>query len=127
MNSIGSVLVSQQITTLTFNGQSKFSASYQQILQKAVQNSTIKLSGLDDSLNVNQSRLSALQGLDSAFAGLQTAIPNLSTAIGSSSLSAHAANPALASFTLGAGANAGSYELEVDDLGAATQAISSSS
>lgn len=127
MNSIGSVLVSQQITTLTFNGQSKYSASYQQILQKAVQNSTIKLSGLDDSLNVNQGRLTALQNLDSAFTSLQGAITTLSTAVGSSSLSASAANPALASFTLGAGANAGSYQLEVDDLGAATQAISTSS
>jgi len=127
MNSIGSALVSQQITTLTFNGQSKYSASYQQILQKAVQNSTIKLSGLDDSLNVNQGRLSAIQSLDSALTNLQTSITSLTTAVGSTSLSAHAANPALASFTLGAGANAGSYELEVGDLGAATQAISKSS
>lgn len=127
MSSIGSALVSQQISVLTFNGQSKYSANYQQILQKAVQNSTIKLSGLDDSLNVDQGRLAALQSLDSGFSSLQTAITSLSTALGSASLSASATNSALASFTLGAGANAGSYQLEVDDLGAATQAISSSS
>lgn len=119
--------VANQITSLTFNGQSKYSADFQNILTKAAQSDSIQLSGLDDQANNDQNRLSALQTLDQSFAALQTAIDNLSTAVGPTALSASVGNPALASVSLGSGATAGSYQLEIDNLGAPTQMISASS
>lgn len=127
MSSINNALVSQQITVMTFNGQSKYSSDFQQILSKAVNVDTIHLSQLDDTQNTNQSRLAALQGIDSALTSLQTAVSNLTTATGPNALSASVGNPSLASVTLGAGAIAGTYQLEVDDLGSASQGVSSSS
>ncbi len=119
--------VANQITAMTFSGQSKYSADFQNILTKAAQSDSIQLSGLDDQANNDQNRLSALQTLDQAFAALQTAISALSTAVGPTALSASVGNPALASVSLGSGATSGSYQLEVDNLGAPTQMISSSS
>jgi flagellar hook-associated protein 2 len=127
MTSITNALVSQQITVMTFNGQSKYSSDFQQILSKAVNMDTIHLSQLDDTQNTNQSRLAALQGIDIALTSLQSSIKNLTTAIGPNALSASVGNPSLASVTLGAGAIPGTYQLEVDDLGSASQAVSSPS
>ncbi|HEY7304265.1 MAG TPA: flagellar filament capping protein FliD [Bryobacteraceae bacterium] len=119
--------VANQIGVLSFTGQSKYAADFQNVLAKAVQLDSIQLSGLDDRANNDQNRLGALQSLDQSFAALQAAITNLSTAIGPAALSATVSNPALASVSLGTGATAGSYQLEVDSLGASTQMLSSSS
>lgn len=116
-----------QISVLAFNGQSKYSSDFQNILSKAVTLDSIQLSGLDDQANTDQNRLTALQGIDQSFATLQSAIDDLSTALGPSALSASVGNPSLASVTLGNGAASGSYQLEVDSLGSPTQMVSSSS
>ncbi len=116
-----------QISVLSFTGQSKYSASFQNILSKSVTLDSIQLSGLDDQANNDQNRQTALQGVDQAFTALQTAINNLATAIGPAALSGIAANPSLASVSLGVGASPGSYQLEVDNLGSSTQMLSSSS
>ena len=118
--------VNNQISVLTFSGQSSYSSDFQTILTKAVQTDTIQLSGLDDQVNNDQNRLGTLQSLDQTYNNLQTAINNLNTAMGPTALSATVGNPSLASVTLGTGATAGTYSLEVDDAGAPTQVISSS-
>jgi flagellar hook-associated protein 2 len=119
--------VTNQISVLAFTGQSKYASDFQSILSKSVSLDTVQLAGLDDQANTEQGRLAAFQGLDQAFSTLQTAINNLSTALGPSSLSATVSNPSLASVSLGSGATAGSYQLEVDSLGSPTQMLSSSS
>ncbi len=113
------------VTPLTFTGQSKFAASFQQILTRAVQTDSVQLAGLQDRQTNDQNRLNTLQGIDQTFANLQSAVGELSTSVGSSALQGAAANTSLASVSVSSGATAGSYQLEVDDLGAATQAISS--
>lgn len=120
------LIASQQITVLTFSGQSKFSENYQQILQKSVQADSITLSGLDDSRNTAQSRLTAIQDLDSTFATLQQTVTYLTSTLGDDALAVSATNSSLASYSLGTGAIPGTYQLEVTDLGAATQSLSSS-
>lgn len=119
--------VSNQISVLSFTGQSKYSSDFQNILSKSVSLDTVQLAGLDDQANTDQNRFYAFQGIDQAFSGLQTAINNLSTALGPAALSATVGNPALASVSLGSGATSGSYQLEVDSLGSQTQMLSSSS
>lgn len=119
--------VSNQISILSFNGQSKYASDFQSVLSKSVALDTVQLAGLDDQANTEQSRLTAFQSLDQAFSILQSAITNLSTALGPSALSAAVGNPSLASVSLGSGATSGSYQLEVDSLGSPTQMLSSSS
>lgn len=119
--------VANQISVLSFNGQSKYASDFQSVLSKSVALDTVQLAGLDDQASTEQSRLSAFQTLDQAYSALQSAINNLSTALGPSALSATVGNPSLASVSLGSGATSGSYQLEVDSLGAPTQMLSSSS
>jgi flagellar hook-associated protein 2 len=68
--------------------------------------------------------LQTLQAIDQAISGLQSAATELKTSIGSSALQGTVANTSLASVSVTSGATAGTYQLEVDDLGAATQTIS---
>lgn len=121
----GSASISSLITTLTFTGQSKYAASFQQILNKAVQTDSVQLASLQDEQNNDQNRLSTLQSIDQAFTNLQSAVTELTNAIGPSSFAATVSNSSLASVSVNSGATAGTYQLEVDDLGANTQAISS--
>ena len=121
----GSTSISSLVTPLIFTGQSKYAASFQQILTKSVQTDSVQLATLVDQQNNDQSRQSTLQSIDQAFTGLQSAVTELTNAVGPTALGSSISNPSLASVTLGTGATAGSYQLEVDDLGAATQAISS--
>lgn len=116
--------VSDSITVLTFTGQSKYASSFQQILTKAVQTDSVQLAGLQDRQSLDQNQLQTLQAIDQAIAGLQSAVTELTTSIGSSALQGTVANTSLASVSVTSGATAGTYQLEVDDLGAATQTIS---
>ena len=124
-SAFGSTNISSLVTPLTFTGQSKYAASFQQILNKAVQTDSVQLAFLQDQQNNDQNRQSTLQAIDQTFAGLQSAVTELTNAIGPSALVSSVSNPSLASVSIGSGAIAGSYQLEVDDLGAATQALSS--
>lgn len=125
--SSASYSVTNQISVLSFTGQSKYASDFQTVLSRSVSLDTVQLAGLDDQANTEQSRLNAFQGLDQAYSALQTAIDNLSTALGPGALSATVGNPSLASVSLGTGATSGSYQLEVDSLGSQTQMLSSSS
>lgn len=121
-----STSVSSLITPLTFSGQSKYAASFQQILNKAVQTDSVQLASLVDQQNNYQNRQSTLQPLDHIFGNLQSAITALKNAIGPTALGAFSSNSSVASVSVGSGASAGSYQLQVMDIGAATQAISAS-
>lgn len=124
-SSTGSSSISSLVTPLTFTGQSKYAASFQQILNKAVQTDSVQLASLQDEENIDQNRLGTLQGVDQTFMILQSAITELTNAVGPSSLSATVSTPSIASVSVGSGAAVGSYQLEVDDLGVQTQAVSS--
>jgi flagellar hook-associated protein 2 len=119
-----STTTADSVTVLTFTGQSKYASSFQQILTKAVQTDSVQLAGLQDRQSLDQNQLQTLESIDQTFSGLQTATIALSASIGPGALQGSVANTSLASVSVSSGATAGSYQLEVDDLGAATQAIS---
>lgn len=116
--------VSGLITPLTFTGQSTYSAQFQQIIDKAVEIQEIPLDGMADQADSDQSRLSALQGIDTALTTLQTDVTNLVSAVGSQALTPTVSDSSVASVTLGSGATSGVYQLEIDSLGSATQTVS---
>jgi flagellar hook-associated protein 2 len=66
----------------------------------------------------------ALTGLDTTFTALQTAISNLDTATGPASYAATSSDPTTVTATIGSGAMAGTYSVDVVSLGSTTSTLS---
>ncbi len=115
---------SSLITPLVFNGQSKYSSDYQQILNRAVQVQSIHLSQLTDTQRNEQNTQTSLQALDTLYAGLSLAISNVNSSMGASSYSASVANPSVATVSLGQNVTTGVYNLEVQHMGSQSLALS---
>ena len=115
------------VQPLTFNGQSTYSASFQQIINRAVQTQSIPLAQLADQQSSDQNTLSTLQAIAQPVQQLQSAINALASSVTSSALTPTISNTSAVSVSLASNAIAGNYQLEVDSLGSATQAISTGS
>lgn len=115
------------VQPLTFNGQSTYSASFQQIIDRAVQTQSIPLAQLADQQTADQNVLSTLQTIAEPVQELQSALTVLASTVTSSALTANVSDTSAVSISLANNANAGNYQLEVDSLGSATQTISTGS
>ncbi|HEX4228436.1 MAG TPA: flagellar filament capping protein FliD [Bryobacteraceae bacterium] len=115
------------VQPLTFNGQSTYSADFQQIIDRAVQTQSIPLAQLTDQQTTDQTTLTTLQDIAQPLQQLQSAITALASSVTSSALTPTISNTSAVSVTLGSNATAGNYQLEVDSLGSATQTISTGS
>jgi flagellar hook-associated protein 2 len=115
------------VQPLTFNGQSSYSADFQQIIDKAVQTQSIPLAQLTDQQTLDQTTLTTLQYLVTDVQQLQSAISALATSVTSSALTPTVSNSSAVSVALNGNATAGNYQLEIDSLGSATQALSTGS
>ncbi len=107
-----------------FNGTSRFSTDFQQVLTRAVGIASLPITQLTNQTNHLQSKASELTTLGSAFTSLQTAITAIQNAAQTGSLSASVSDNSIAQITIGSGANPSSYSLEVTDLGAYTNTVS---
>jgi flagellar hook-associated protein 2 len=123
-SSSGSAASTTTVTPLTFNGQSKFSSSFQNIIDKYVSLQSTQLNALTNLQAADQKQLSALQTINNDFNSLQTSVNALATAIGADSFTGSVSDSSLASVTVGDDAAAGTFTLEIDSLGVATQTIS---
>ena len=99
----------------TFTGVSKFATSLQQVLTRAVGIASLPLDTDQASLNSLNTTQSALQGLDSVFFTLQQSIGALQSTLASSLLTSSVSNSNVTA-TVGSGASAGTYSIEVDSL-----------
>lgn len=115
------------VQPLTFNGQSTYSADFQQIIDRAVQTQSIPLAQLTDQQTSDQTTLTTLQDIAQPVQQLQSAITALASSVTSSALTPTISNSSAVGVTLAGNATAGNYQLEVDSLGSATQAISTGS
>lgn len=115
------------VQPLTFNGQSTYSADFQQIINKAVQTQSIPLAQMTDQKNADQTTLTTLQDIAQPVQQLQSAISALASSVTSSALTPTISNTSAVSVALTSNATAGNYQLEVDSLGSATQTISTGS
>lgn len=125
--STSSTSSSYLVQPLTFNGQSTYSADFQQIIDRAVQTQSIPLAQLTDQQTQDQTTLETLQGVAEPIQQLQTAINALATSVTSSALTPTVSISSAVSVTLGSNAQAGNYQLQIDSLGSATQSISTGS
>jgi len=108
----------------SFTGVSNYASSLQQVLTRAVSIASLPLTLLQNGLTTLNSQQSALQGLDASFSSLEESIGSIQSAVSSGLLSASVADNTIASATLQSGATAGTYSLEVDNLGAYSTALS---
>ena len=108
----------------TFTGVSKFATGLQQVLSRAVGIASLPLNSLQAGLTNLNEHQAALQNLDATFSNLQQSINNLQSTVDSGVLSARISNGSVVSATVGNTAIAGSYSIEVDDLGSWSTALS---
>jgi len=110
-------------TASTFSGQSQFAASLQQVITRAVGIASLPLDSDQATLTTLTDHQTALQGLDADFANLQSSVTSLQTALSSDSLAASVSDSTV-SASVGSGAAAGNYSIQVDDIGAFSTALS---
>ncbi|HLY19877.1 MAG TPA: flagellar filament capping protein FliD [Bryobacteraceae bacterium] len=106
-----------------FSGMSNYSQDLNNAISRELQIASLPIQLLQNNVNTLNSQSSELQTLSGDFAAVQSAISGLSSAAGNL-LSASVANYNVATATVGSNANAGSYSLEVDNLGSYSDALS---
>jgi flagellar hook-associated protein 2 len=111
------------ISIATFSGSSTYSSSFQQVLTRAVQIASLPGLQLEATIGTLTTQESALTGLESAYSTLETDIENVNTAA-QGSLSASVSDSSILTASASSSASAGTYTVEVDDIGSAATALS---
>ncbi|MGA2134224.1 MAG: flagellar filament capping protein FliD [Bryobacteraceae bacterium] len=106
-----------------FNGMSNYSQDLNNEISREVQIASLPIQQLQNNVSTMTSQQTELQTLNSDVEGVQSAISSLSGAAGSL-LAATVADASVATATVSSGALAGSYTLEVDNLGSYSDALS---
>jgi len=106
-----------------FTGMSTFSSSLNNEISQEVQIASLPYELLQDDVTTLTNQSNELQTLDTDVAAVQSAVSGLASAAGSM-LSASVSDPSVATATVGSGATAGSYTLEVTNLGSYSDALS---
>jgi flagellar hook-associated protein 2 len=109
----------------TFTGASDYSQDLQDVISRAVAIAELPVTQLTNQESALQSQSTELSTIDSDLTALQTAIQGVGTAM-SGSYQAEVSNPDLVSASVGAGAVAGTYSIEVDSAGSYASSLSTS-
>ena len=108
----------------SFAGVSKFSTSLQSVLNRAVGIAALPLQSLNAGLTTLNERQSALQSLEASFLSLQQSVTSLQDVVKSNTLSSSVSDGSIVSATVATGALAGTYSIEVENLGSFSSAVS---
>lgn len=103
-----------------FNGTSRYSADFQNVITRAVGIASLPLSLLQNEQSNFQSQQTALGALDTKFSSLQSAIQSLSTVLTSNPITASSANNGVVTALADTTALPGSYTIQVTDPGSST-------
>jgi flagellar hook-associated protein 2 len=114
-------------TTNYFTGNSTFSADLNNQIAHAVAVATLPITELQNQQTTITGEQTELQTLGSDFTTFQTAVGAVDSAVSSGSLAASVDNTSAASATITTGALAGSYAVDITNLGSQTNTISSAS
>lgn len=120
---MGTTSSSSLTNPITFNGSSTYSASFQQVLQRAVGIASLPMQQLQDNISTLQSQESDLSSLQATFGSLQNSLQDIASA-SSGAVSATSADNSIVTATAAAGTLPGTYSIEVDDVGSSTSTIS---
>ena len=109
----------------TFTGASGYSQDLQNVISRAVAIAELPVTELTNQEAALQSRSSALSSIGNDLSALQTAVQGVDQAM-SGSYQADVSDPDVVSASVGAGAVAGTYSIEVDSAGAYATSLSAS-
>jgi flagellar hook-associated protein 2 len=108
----------------SFTGVSKFAASLQSVLSRAVSIASLPLDSLNAGLNGLASKQAALQAIETPFLSLQQSIGALQNTVKSGLLNSSVSDAGIVTANVQQGALAGSYSIEVESLGSWSTALS---
>ncbi len=108
----------------SFAGVSKFADSLQSVLSRAVGIAALPLQSLNAGLTTLTARQSALQSLEGTFLSLQQSVTSLQSTVKSNILSSSVSDGSVVSASVSSGALAGTYSIEVENLGSSSTAVS---
>jgi flagellar hook-associated protein 2 len=108
-----------------FSGMSNYSQDLNNAISREVQIAQLPITLLQDNVTTLTSQSSELQTLSGLFSSVQSAVANIDSAAGSA-MSATVSQPSVATATLGSFATAGTYSLQVTNLGSYSDALSTS-
>jgi flagellar hook-associated protein 2 len=107
-----------------FNGVSKYASSLQSVLSRSVAIASLPLDSLNARLTDLSSRQSALQNLETPFLSLQQSVTSLQSTLKTGILNSSISDAGIATATIQSGASAGTYSIEVENLGSFSTALS---
>ena len=122
MSSTSSALSSLS-NPITFTGQSTFSSSFQQVLQRAVSIASLPMEQLAGEVSTLENQQSDLNSLQSTFSSLQSALQGISSAM-TGDISATSSDPTVVSAFAQSTTLPGTYSIQVADAGSSTTTIS---
>jgi flagellar hook-associated protein 2 len=123
-SSSSAITPSSSSGAIAFTGSSTYSADFQAVLNRAVDNASLPIAAAQTEVTTLQSQQSALTSLDTSFTTLQTDIENINSAV-SGAPSAQISDTSAVTATTSAGALNGTYNLEVNETGSSTTTLSS--
>jgi flagellar hook-associated protein 2 len=107
-----------------FNGTSRFSSDFQNVITRDVAIASLPIQQLQSETSNLQSQSSELTTIGSLFAGVQASIQQLETATSSGTLAATSSDTTVAQPSISTGAQAGTYTLSVTSLGSFANTLS---
>lgn len=108
---------------VTFAGQSTFSSSFQQVLQRAVSIASLPMQELEGEVSTLQSQQSDLNNMQLTFNSLTSALQAISTAM-TGDVSATSSDSTVVSAAAQSTTLPGTYSIQVSDTGSSTTTIS---
>jgi flagellar hook-associated protein 2 len=111
-------------SSTVFNGNSRYSADFQAVIDRTVAIASLPISQLNAQKTDLSDQTTAMTGLDGKFNALQGAIDQITAAVGGSAFDASVSDTSKLSVTLGDGAQEGNYSVEVVDPGAYASSLS---
>ena len=110
-----------------FTGTSAYSSDLQNVVARAVAIATLPIDLLQAQQTTLSNQSTELTTLSTDFAAVQTSVQAIQDALGGTGMQTTVSDPTVASVTVGDGAVAGSYSLNVSDIGAYATSLSSQS
>jgi flagellar hook-associated protein 2 len=111
-------------TNSIFTGSSRYGSDFSAVIDRAVNIASLPLAQMQSARQTMSGQSQAVSALQAPFASLKSAISGLADVAGSSAFSVTVSDNATARATLVAGATAGSYQVEVTEMGSHASALS---
>ena len=105
-------------TSAIFNGTSRFSQDFQNLISRATAIASLPITQLNSDKTKLSDQSTALTALENKFSSLHASVDSIEKALGGSSLQATISDPNKVSVTFGEGATEGTYSIDVVDAGA---------